>query len=142
MPKRGTMRLIISFASLFLSVVFLQLGAGGLAPLDAISGASLGFSKGEIGLLGSAHFFGFFLGCWWAPRLIGDVGHARAFAAFTAAGTIRILAHMLIIAPYAWAGMHIMIGLCVAGSYTVIEAWLQGRVTNETAPARWGLPYC
>ncbi|KRO87086.1 MAG: MFS transporter [Paracoccaceae bacterium] len=133
------MRLIISFASLFLSVVFLQLGAGGLAPLDAISGASLGFSKGEIGLLGSAHFFGFFLGCWWAPRLIGDVGHARAFAAFTAAGTIGILAHMLIIAPYAWAGMRIMIGLCVAGSYTVIEAWLQGRVTNENRARAMGI---
>ena len=22
----------------------------------------------QIGLLGSAHFVGFFIGCWWAPR--------------------------------------------------------------------------
>ena len=64
------MRLLISFAALFLSVVLLQLGTGGIAPLDAISGLELGFSRGEIGLLGSAHFFGFFIGCWWAPRLL------------------------------------------------------------------------
>lgn len=97
------MRLLITFAALFLSVVLLQLGAGGVAPLDAISGAALGFSKSEIGLMGSAHFFGFFIGCWWAPRLMGDVGHSRAFAAFVAAGTISILAHMLVITPLAWS---------------------------------------
>ncbi len=70
------MRLLISFAALFLSVILLQLGSGGVAPLDAISGEVLGFSTTQIGLLGSAHFFGFFIGCWWAPRLMGEVGHS------------------------------------------------------------------
>ena len=78
----GPMRLMISFAALFLSVLLLQLSSGGLGPLDALSGLTLGFTTGEIGLLGSAHFVGFFVGCWWAPRLMGDVGHSRAFAAF------------------------------------------------------------
>ncbi|MDZ4096875.1 MAG: hypothetical protein U1D35_18430, partial [Paracoccaceae bacterium] len=133
------MRLLISFAALFLSVVLLQLGSGGVAPLDAISGASLGFSKAEIGLLGSAHFLGFFIGCWWAPRLMGEVGHSRAFAAFTAAGTIGILAHMLIIDPYAWAIMRMASGLCVAGCYTIIEAWLQSKVTNATRGRAMGV---
>ena len=80
------MRLLISFAALFLSVVLLQIGSGGVAPLDALSGIQLGFTTAEIGLLGSAHFVGFFIGCWWAPRLMGSVGHSRAFAAFTALG--------------------------------------------------------
>ncbi|MDT8854108.1 MFS transporter [Paracoccaceae bacterium Fryx2] len=126
------MRLLISFAALFLSVVLLQLGSGGVAPLDAISGAALDFSNAEIGMLGSAHFLGFFIGCWWAPRLMGEVGHSRAFAAFTAAGTIGILAHMLIINPYAWGVMRMASGLCVAGCYTIIEAWMQAKVTNAT----------
>ena len=124
------MRLLLSFAALFLSIIFLQLGTGGVAPLDALSGVALGFSRAEIGLLGSAHFFGFFIGCWWAPRLVGTVGHSRAFAAFTAAGTIGILAHMMMVDPIAWAGLRILSGLCVAGCYTVIEAWLQDRATN------------
>ena len=66
------MRLLISFAALFLAVVLLQLGSGGLAPLDAISGVELGFSNEHIGLLGSAHFVGFFLG--WR----GNPGRGRA----------------------------------------------------------------
>lgn len=133
------MRLLISFAALFLSVVLLQLGSGGVAPLDAISGAELGFTKGEIGMLGSAHFLGFFVGCWWAPRLMGEVGHSRAFAAFTAAGTIGILAHMLIIDPIAWGVMRMASGLCVAGCYTIIEAWLQAKVTNATRGRAMGV---
>ena len=64
--RRGPhrMRLIVSFAALFLAVALVQLGSGALAPLDALSGAAAGFSTAEIGLLGSAHFVGFFVGCW------------------------------------------------------------------------------
>ena len=128
----GRMRLMISFAARFLSVILLQLSTGGVGPLDALSGITLDFTTAQIGLLGSAHFFGFFIGCWWAPRLIGTIGHSRAFAAFTAAGAIGLLAHMLVIDPYAWTMMRIASGMCVAGCYTVIEAWLQAKVTNET----------
>ncbi|MFW8594889.1 MFS transporter [Cribrihabitans neustonicus] len=126
------MRLIISFAALFLSVILLQLSTGGVGPLDAISGLTLGFSKEQIGLLGSAHFFGFFIGCWWAPRLMGDVGHARAFAVCTALGAMGILGHTLSENPYVWALLRIASGTCVAGCYTVIEAWLNAKVTNAT----------
>jgi MFS family permease len=124
------MSVLFAFGALFASVVLLQLSAGGIGPLDALSGAALGFSPTEIGLLGSAHFLGFLIGCWGAPRLMGRVGHARAFAAFTAAGTIGALAHMLVTEPLAWAGMRVLTGLCVAGCYTVIEAWLQARLDN------------
>ena len=133
------MRLLISFAALFLSVILLQLSSGGVGPLDALSGIALEFTKQEIGLLGSAHFLGFFIGCWWAPRLMGSVGHSRAFAAFTAAGAIGLMSHMVIIDPYAWAAMRVASGLCVAGCYTVIEAWLQAKVTNETRGRTMGV---
>ena len=123
------MRILISLAALLLSVILLQLSSGGLGPLDALSGFELNFTTAQIGLLGSAHFVGFFIGCWWAPRLLGTVGHSRAFAA---TGAIGLLAHMLIIDPTAWAVMRIATGLCVAGCYTVIEAWLQAKVTNQT----------
>ena len=133
------MRLLISFAALFLSVALLQLSSGAVGPLDAISGSTLGFSKGEIGLLGSAHFIGFFIGCWWAPRLMGSVGHSRAFAACTSAGAIGLLAHMLIIDPYAWTLMRVATGLCIAGCYTVVESWLQAKVTNTTRGRTMGV---
>lgn len=126
------MRLLISFAALFLSVILLQLSSGGLGPLDALSGLKIGFSNAQVGFLGSSHFLGFFIGCWWAPRLMGAVGHSRAFAAFTATGAIGLLAHMIIVDPIAWAIMRVATGLCIAGCYTVIESWMQAKVTNET----------
>ena len=119
-------------AALFLSITFLQLSSGSIGPLDALSGFALSFSKTEIGLLGSAQFLGFFIGCWWAPRLLGNVGHARAFAAFAACGAIGAIAHPLFSDPMVWAGLRIMTGLCVAGCYTIIEAWLQAKVTNQS----------
>ncbi|MDO6478360.1 MFS transporter [Shimia thalassica] len=133
------MRVIISFSALFLSVVLLQLSSGGVGPLDALSGLALDFSTAQVGLLGSAHFLGFFIGCWWAPRLMGSVGHSRAFAAFTATGAIGLLLHMIIIDPMAWAMMRIATGLCIAGCYTVVEAWLQSKVTNETRGRTMGI---
>ncbi|WP_170557738.1 MFS transporter [Ruegeria atlantica] len=126
------MRTIISFAALFLSVILLQLSTGGVGPLDAISGITLDFSTEQIGLLGSAHFIGFFVGCWWAPRLMGTVGHSRAFAVCTALGAMGLIGHTLTDNPYIWAALRIASGTCVAGSYTVIEAWLNAKVTNET----------
>ncbi|WP_372615106.1 MFS transporter [Aquicoccus sp.] len=133
------MRLLISFAALFLSVLLLQLSTGGVGPLDALSGLVLGFSRAEIGMLGSAHFLGFFIGCWWAPRVMGSVGHSRAFAAFTASGAIGLLAHYLWIDAYAWALFRVASGFCVAGAYTVVEAWLQAKVTNETRGRTMGV---
>ncbi len=125
------MRLIISFSALFASISLLQLSSGAIGPLDVLSGVQEGFTTTQIGLLGSAHFTGFFIGCWWAPRLMGEVGHSRAFAAFAAAGAIGAIAHPLMVQPLAWAALRLMTGLCVAGCYTVIEAWMQAKLTNQ-----------
>lgn len=126
------MRLMLSFAALLMSVVLLQLSSGGVGPLDALTGLASGFSAPEVGMLGSAHFVGFFIGCWWAPRLMGSVGHSRAYATLTAMGAIGLAAHVLVSDPVWWALFRVASGICVAGCYTVIEAWLQSKVTNET----------
>ncbi len=125
------MRLLISFAALFISAILLQLSSGGVGPLDALSGLQLNFTKAEVGLLGSAHFLGFFLGCWLAPRLMGGIGHSRTFAVFTAMGAMGLLAHTIWQDPYFWALLRIASGFCIAGCYTVIEAWLNAKITNE-----------
>ena len=125
------MRLLISFAALFLSITLLQLSSGAIGPLDALSGLKSGFSTTQIGLLGSSQFFGFFIGCWWAPRLMGSVGHARTFAVCAAFGAIGAIAHPMYIDPLFWSFLRVMTGLCVAGCYTVIEAWMQAKLDNS-----------
>lgn len=125
------MTTLISFAALLISIVLVQLSSGAMGPLDALSGLVLGFSSTEIGILGSAHFAGFFLGCWWGPRMIGTVGHARSFSVFAALGAIGALGHILTDSPLIWAGLRLLSGMTVAGAYTVVETWFQSKVTNE-----------
>ncbi|RMF37433.1 MAG: MFS transporter [Alphaproteobacteria bacterium] len=124
------MRLAISFAALFLSIALVQLGSGGLGPLDALSGIARGFTTTQIGLLGSGHFVGFFIGCWLAPRLMGAIGHIRAFAAFAAVGAAGAVAHPLWFDAHFWAALRVLTGFAVAGAYTVTEVWMQAKLTN------------
>lgn len=126
------MRTLFSFAALFLSITFVQLSSGSLGPIDVLAGAGHGFATAEIGLLGSAHFVGFFIGCWLTPILLGGVGHARAFAAMAAIGAIAALMHPVVIDPIAWAVFRVGSGCAVAGAYTIAESWIQSKVTNDT----------
>lgn len=125
------MRTLVSLAALFVAVAFVQLGSGALGPLDALSGTAKGFTTAEIGFLGSAHFVGFFIGCWASPRLMGSVGHARAFAAMASIGAIAALLHPVLPSAEAWAVLRVGSGCAVAGAYTVVESWIQSKVENH-----------
>ncbi|MEM1383425.1 MAG: MFS transporter [Pseudomonadota bacterium] len=132
------MSILISFAALFVSIFLVQVGSGSLGPLDALSGATLGFSNEEIGLLGSAHFLGFFAGCYLTPRYIGTVGHSRAFAAAAAVGATGALLHPVFEGPIAWAILRTLTGLAIAAAYTVIESWLQAKMENHNRGRIYG----
>lgn len=125
------MRLIISFSALLLSVIFVQIGSGSLGPLDALSGLALNFSATEIGYLGSAHFFGFFIGCVCSPYIVARSGHSRAFAVMAAVSTISIILHPVVQESWFWMLLRVFSGFSVAGAYTVIESWLQSKLDNS-----------
>ena len=133
------MRLVVSFTALFLSAFLIQIGSGSLAPLDALSGTALGWSTPEIGLLGSAHFAGFFIGCWAMPRMIGWSGHARAFATAAAVGTIGVVLHPVLEGPEWWAALRILSGFSISGCYTVIEAWMQAKIDRGNRGRIYGI---
>ncbi len=130
---------LLSFTALFLSVLLVQLGSGTLGPLDALAGSVRGFSPGEIGLLGSAHFLGFFAGCWLAPRYIGQVGHSRAFAAAASIGAIGALLHPVFEGPWQWALLRLLTGVAVASAYTVCESWLQAKIETRSRGRVFGV---
>lgn len=125
------MRLIISLSALLLSVIFVQVGIGSLGPLDALSGLELDFSSTSIGYLGSAHFVGFFLGCVLSPYIVARAGHSRAFAVMGAVSTISILLHPVLPTVWFWTILRVFSGFAVAGSYTVIESWLQSKLNKN-----------
>ncbi len=124
------MYLLISLSALLVSVFLLQVGSGSLGPLDALAAAGHGFSPSQIGLLGSAHFIGLLLGCIINPILIRRSGHARGFAVMAAASATSSLLHPLYYDIYFWCFLRILTGFAIAGGYTVIESWLQAKLTN------------
>lgn len=124
------MRLLISLSALFVSILLVQMSIGTLRPFDTISGQSLNFSSVEIGLIASGHFVGFLTGCAVSPKLVFRTGHSRAFAVMVGLATISIIAHPLMPDPIAWTVIRAIAGFAVAGCYTVIESWLQAKITN------------
>ena len=125
------MRLLISLSALLVSTLFVQMGIGALRPFDAISGQALGFTPVEIGLLASGHFAGFLLGCIFGPVLVRRAGHSRAFAVMAGMAVISIIAHPILPDALFWAFIRILSGFSVAGCYTLIESWLQAKITNS-----------
>jgi MFS family permease len=130
---------LLSFTALFVSIYLVQLGSGSLGPLDALSGAEIGFSTEEIGLLGSAHFVGYIIGCYVTPRLVGDIGHSRTFAAAAAIGAIGALLHPVIEGPIVWALLRVLTGLAIAAAYTVVESWLHAKTDNRNRGRVYGV---
>lgn len=99
--------------------------------LIPVRASILAFDTIEIGLLGSAYYLGFALGCVLGSRVIQRVGHIRTFTALTAIAAAVILVHTLTNSPLAWWGLRAISGFCFAGLYLVIESWLNERAANE-----------
>jgi|TARA_X000000950_G_scaffold261477_1_gene331783 MFS family permease len=133
------MSLIISLSALLLSVIFIQVGSGSLGPLDALAGQSNGFTAGQIGLLGSSHFLGLLIGCFIYPHLIRRSGHVRIFAMTASISAISALLHPLIIDVFFWCMLRVMTGFSIAGAYTIIESWLQAKLTNDNRGRVFGI---
>lgn len=118
--------------ALLLSAAILLAGNGLQAVLLPLRADINGFSRLDVGLLGSFYYLGLIIGCLTTPAIIARVGHIRSFVAFTATATIAPLLHAMWSDPYLWWAMRALNGLCFAGLATGIESWLTGASTPET----------
>ena len=73
---------MLRLTALLAGVALLLTGSGLLGTLLAVRGGEAGFGAGTLGLVMSGYFAGFFIGTFFAPSLIGRIGHIRAFAFF------------------------------------------------------------
>lgn len=91
-----------------------------------------GFSAALIGLVLIHYSFGFMLGSVYGPRLIGRVGHIRAFSAFAAIACCAALVHGAVIEAWVWALLRMVSGFCGALSMIVLESWISAHATPAT----------
>ncbi len=108
------------------------MGNGLQGTLIPVRGNLESFAAFEIGLLGSAYYAGFALGCFVGPALISRAGHIRAYLAMVSVASIIALLHVLYIEPFLWWILRGIMGFCFAVLYIVIESWLNECSTNET----------
>ncbi|MGO4837271.1 MFS transporter, partial [Rhizobiaceae sp. 2RAB30] len=98
------------------------LGGNGLqGTLIALRGAQEGFTPAIIGIMGTAYFGGFLLGCLAITAIMKSVGHVRSFAALAAIASAGTLMLILVIDPIMWSAIRFATGFCFAGLFTIME---------------------
>ena len=122
--------LILPIGMLLCGVALLLLGSGLLNTLLALRGGIEGYDTQLIGLIMSGYFVGFLIGTFTALPLIQRIGHVRAFAFCAALTACSVLAHTLVVGPWAWLALRVVTGTCLVTLYTLIESWL-----NDRAPS-------
>ncbi|MEL7487628.1 MAG: MFS transporter, partial [Pseudomonadota bacterium] len=126
------MTAIRSIAALLLAAALLIAGNGLQSTLLAVRAELEGFPLALIGLLMSAYYVGFIVGCRRGPRLIQRVGHIRTFTALASLVSAAALVHALIAEPVLWIALRVIAGFSMAGLYMIIESWINESVDNAS----------
>ncbi len=122
---------ILSVYSLLLAIGILLIGNGLLTTNLAVHASIESFPDTVTGIIMSAFFMGFVIGSYLCPRLIQEVGHIRAFAVFSAFGTVSVLSHGLFVDPVIWWILRTLTGIAIVGIYLVVESWLNILITKQ-----------
>ncbi|KAB2850839.1 MAG: MFS transporter [Hyphomicrobiaceae bacterium] len=131
--------IIRPITALLLSAAILLMGNGLAGVLLPIRADLEGFSRLELGLMGSFHYAGLMAGCLLIPGILGRVGHIRGITACSALVTMTPLLHAMWPDPVVWCLLRALTGLCFAGLFMIIESWLTGVSTPETRGRVLGL---
>jgi MFS family permease len=116
---------------LFLGMAFLMLGNGLQGTLLGVRADIEGFATAVTGAVMSSFYAGVLAGAILAPRLIGQVGHVRVFAAFAAVASAAVLLHAVLLDPLLWAAMRLVSGFSFAALFIVAESWLNSETRND-----------
>lgn len=117
---------------LLLGIVLIMLGNGMHFTLIGLRGGIEGFSSTELAVVTSGYFIGFLSGARYTPLLIRRVGHVRVFAALGSFMSAGLIAFTLVVEPWSWTLLRILIGFCMSGIYVAAESWLNDSATNES----------
>src|SRR5262250_1668703 len=105
---------LISVGAILLSTLIFLTGQGLTGTLLPVRAHLAHFSDFAIGLIGSAYFAGFIVGCYAGPRLLARVGHSRTFGAAAGIATAVILMMSLAVTEPAWIVLRGFFGFAAA----------------------------
>lgn len=126
------MSLIQPIVPLLLAVFLMMGGTGALTTIVSVRLDAAGASPILLGALTAAYYLGVTVGSTQAFRLVGQVGHIRAFSASATVLVAATLGHTLGADPAAWIALRLVEGCCMAGLFVCIESWLNQSATSAT----------
>ncbi|TCR93141.1 MFS transporter [Rhizobium sp. BK376] len=122
---------LVSIASLMLSTLLMMIGYGLMNFVVPIRSVAEGWSTFTISCIATGYTFGFTISCIITPKFVQRVGHVRVFGALISLLCIGVLLCALMVDWRAWIAFRFISGFGIAGSYLIIESWLNERVTND-----------
>jgi MFS family permease len=126
---------LASIATLMLSTLLMMAGYGLMNYMLPIRGLAEGWSTFTISIIATGYTFGFTSSCVITPTLVQRVGHVRVFSALITLLTVSILLCALVVDWRAWTLFRAIAGFAIAGSYLIIESWLNERSNNDNRGA-------
>lgn len=132
-------RQILPISALLLGSALLLFAGGMNALILPIRGTQEGFGASALGLLGSGWAVGYVLGCVWMARLVGKVGHVRAFSVTAAFAAVAVLLSLIFLTPWAWIPLRAISGFCFAGAAMIVESWLSERADPASRGKIFGI---
>lgn len=128
-------RMVVSLSALILSIVLLVSGNAFLMTLLGIRLSIEEVAADVIGWVLVCYSIGFVLGTLYVHKIIGRVGHIRAFAVFAAMAAVTALMYPMAISMVFWAVLRVLSGFSIAGVLVVIESWFSSRASNANRGA-------
>lgn len=128
-------RMVTSLSALIISIVLLVSGNAFLMTLLGIRLSIEQVAPEVIGWVLVCYSIGFVLGTLYVHRVIGRVGHIRAFAVFAAMAAVASLMYPMAVSMVFWAFLRVLSGFSIAGVLVVIESWFSSRATNTNRGA-------
>ncbi|MCF3642856.1 MFS transporter [Rhizobium sp. TRM95111] len=122
---------LVSIFSLMLSTLLMMVAFGLQSYVVPVRSVAEGWSTGMISVIATGYTIGFTVSCIVTPKFVAMVGHVRVFVALITLLAIGVLLCALVVDWRAWILFRAVSGFAIAGSYLIIESWLNERVTNE-----------
>ena len=119
--------MITQIGALILATSGVQFAAGFSGTFISLRTALENFEPTITGAVLSGYFAGFTVGAFFSGRIIERLGHIRAYAAFGGVVAAATAAMPLIVSPFSWLILRVVIGLGCAGLFVTTESWLNAK---------------
>jgi MFS family permease len=117
---------------LLIAVFIVMAGTGALTTIVSVRLDAAGTPSLLLGAVSAAYYAGLTVGSVQAFRLVGRVGHIRAFSALAALLSGAVLGHVFGTDSLVWGVLRLIEGCCMAGLFVCIESWLNQGATSTT----------